>query len=51
MVFGTNIDGSLTLNGVTKVNSVIESSALVLSGSPVMELDFVNGTITVSDNT
>ena len=51
VVFGTNIDGSLTLNGVTKVNSVIESSALVLSGSPVMELDFVNGTITVSDNT
>ena len=44
-VFGTNSDGTLSLQGVTKVASSIVSSATTSGGQPVMSLDFVNGII------
>ncbi|HEY1311464.1 MAG TPA: phage tail protein, partial [Pseudolabrys sp.] len=44
-VFGTNSDGTLSLQGVTKVASSIVSNAVTGSGQPVMALDFVNGII------
>ena len=47
-VFSANADGTLTLGGVTKVASIIKSLATVASGDPVMELDFVNGRLTIS---
>jgi len=47
-VFGTNADGSLSLNGVTRVNSTIESAATTASGTPKMRLDFVNGILQIA---
>ncbi len=48
--FLSNVDGSLTLQGVTKVATTIQSAATTTGGTPVMEIDFVNGSMTISDN-
>lgn len=44
-VFGTNMDGSLTIQGVTKIASQIVSNVTTSSGTPVLQIDFVNGVI------
>jgi hypothetical protein len=47
-VFGTNADGSLTLQGITRIASVIQSTATTGSGTPVMQMDFVNGILQIA---
>lgn len=51
VVFGTNTDGSLTLNGVTNVSTTIKSTTTTDGTQPVMTLDFVNGVISIWDTT
>jgi hypothetical protein len=43
--FQTLSGGGLLLNGVVNVNGTIQSTALTSSSAPVMEIDFVNGSI------
>ena len=45
VVFGTNSDGTLQLQTVTKVATTIESLVTTSGGSPIMEIDFYNGVI------